>query len=166
MKTFIMTILSFMSFFLMSAATLANTHYVSVNSDHGHGSHGELRFIMQAACDTPGDDVVTFAEARDAEFRIVLRSPLVIPLDCQGTIEFRGRNIEAILDGSNIDGGGEPYENCILTVYSQDNIIRDLTFVNHDDGAGICVFGKNTTLDDVRVGVHADRRVEPIVMVL
>ncbi len=119
-------------------------------------AEGTLRVILQDACDTKGDDEISFANTRDDEVRIELKTPLVILDDCQGKITLTGRSDADIIlsaDKMATDGGAMQGDSCILHVYSSGNTISHFSFGGNDFGAGICLFGDDNTLDSVRVGV-------------
>ncbi len=134
---------------LVQAAT---TRLVHNTADDMSG--GTLRVTLQDACDTSGDDIITFAKTRLSSIEIKLNSTLVIPQDCKGNVELTGSSeVDSILNASKFKtGGSAPGDSCIIAVYSDDNSVSNFSFINNSYGAGICLFGKNNTITNNRLG--------------
>ncbi|MBI2340439.1 MAG: right-handed parallel beta-helix repeat-containing protein [Deltaproteobacteria bacterium] len=135
---------------------------VSVFSDD-ESAEGTLRKILQVACDDAGNDTIHFADFGYSSARILLDAPLVIPEDCRGTVTVKGpADIDIILDAGNLGAGGStPGDSCILHVYSDGHVIRNLSFVNNSKGAGVCLFGRDNTVKENRFGATEAGDEEP-----
>lgn len=142
MKTIFMTALG-----LLFAGSLSADYTVNEFGDSGGGT---LRTALADACKIPGDDEINFAHSTSPEVRISLRSPLVIPEECEGGVTLAGlSDQEVILDGSNIDGGQG-----ILIVRSWGNVISRLTLVGYADGAGLVLQDGDNIIEDNSIGVY------------
>lgn len=115
---------------------------------------GELRVVLQHVCDAPGEDVIRFAHTRLGEIRIPLAAPLVIPDDCDGGVTLIGSDeVDTVLDASALSGGGSvPGDNCSLHIYSSRHTVRNFSFVNNVNGAGVCLFGRENLMEANRFG--------------
>lgn len=141
--------------FLMSAPlTLHATIERWVSNVSDNQEEGTLRTVLQDACSSPDNDFIGFWHTSLPLIRIVLKSPLVIPRDCNGTITMQGSTeVETILDGSQISGAGRmPGDTCILNIYSNQNTVSGFTFSRNLQGAAVCVFGQRNDLANLIVG--------------
>jgi len=130
------------------------TEYFAVNQTDDN-SNGDIRPILEDACNRSGNDTITFLDSGTGEFKIKLTSPLVIPEDCNGTIAVKGiEETDIVLDGSKFTEGGDRIsDSCIINIYSDNNAISQISLINNNLGAGICVFGKNNSVAANRIGV-------------
>lgn len=146
-------ILSLVLFFLVVRPLLAAEFLVTRATDMTF-EEGELRVVLQHVCDAPGDDVIRFAHTRLAEIRIPLEAPLVIPADCQGSVTVIGsKEVDTVVDGSLLSGGGTvPGDNCSLHIYSDRHTVRNISFVDNRNGAGVCLFGRANRIEGNRFG--------------
>lgn len=117
---------------------------------------GELRQVLQGACAEEGDDIIRFVKNETSEIRIRILSPLVIPRTCKGTVTLQGfTDAEVIIDSQSMQNEGDwhrPGESCLLYVYSDGHTIRNITFVDYDAGAGVCLYGNNNVVESSRFG--------------
>lgn len=131
----------------------AREFFVSSEASDGDGS---FRKILQTACDSPEDEVISFIPLQHGEngFHILLQDPLVIPADCRGSITIHGyEHNDIIFDGSQIAGGGvHPGDSCTLNVYSDQITLQNFSFIGNPTGAGVCLFSRNNILKDNRFG--------------
>lgn len=158
MKKIILTIFLLLS----SMPVLAGTERL-VTNESDKTEEGTLRVVLQDACDTAGDDDIRFADTRLARIRIDLKSPLVIPEDCRGSVTLEGSDeVDTLLDGSKFSGGGgEAGDSCILNVYSDNHTVRNFSFVNNEKGAGVCLFGRDNVVEESRFGAGKGGAEEP-----
>lgn len=145
----------FCTLFSASTSLLAATER-SITTTSDNYEEGTLRFILQDACDTAGDDHITFANTRLSTLTITINSPLVIPEDCQGNIELEGSDeVDSIINAKKLSSGGnEPGDSCALDVYSDNHTIRNFSFIKNKKGAGICLFGTNNLVENNRIGTN------------
>ncbi|MBF0106551.1 MAG: right-handed parallel beta-helix repeat-containing protein [Deltaproteobacteria bacterium] len=131
---------------------------IRISSD-SHRS-GTLRTVLRIACDDEGDDII---KLESTVGRVMLEEPLVIPHDCVGTITLKGSFVkETILDASLIFAGSDvPGDTCALHVYSDNNTIQGITFVNNALGAGVCLFGRGNLVKQNKFGVLKNKTKEP-----
>lgn len=138
--------------FLMSQPAWATDYVVTRSTDVSE--EGELRVVLQHACDNPGDDQVRFEETRLSDIRISLEAPLVIPADCQGRIDVEGSaEVDTLLDATTLDeGGNTPGDSCTLHIYSDRHTVKNFSFVKNSKGAGACLFGRENRIEANRFG--------------
>ena len=146
----------------LPAIAQATDRFVSdYNDDYDEGT---LRVVLQVACDEPGNDRIQFFDDSGSTNIIRLKSlPLTIPQDCDGTITLVGSsNKDTIIDADALpDTGHEPAETCTINVYTDGNSFENLSIVNNEAGAGICLFGRNNTLTNNRIGTKEDGSTAP-----
>lgn len=139
-------------------ATAGHAQTLLVSSAGDGQSEGTLRTVLHYACDTQSDDVVTFAKTDLDQIRVYLHEPLVIPENCKGTVTLVGSNMaETIMDASKF-ADGEPAlgEGCTLDIYSNNNSVRGFGFSNNENGAAVCIYGRNNIISDNKMGVEDD----------
>lgn len=131
----------------------AGDRWVTVADDSLY-REGTLRTVLHSSCEDEGDDRIRFERTRLSEIRIVLNEPLVIPQNCRGRVTVMGsEEVETILDGSRLTGGGSAEgDSCLWFVYSNNHLIRNFTFMNNSLGAGVCVFGRENQIRENRFG--------------
>ncbi len=140
-------------FFFASLPLYASDRLVTTDSDESE--EGTLRVILQDACDTAGDDTITFDSTSLSEIRINLKSPLVIPQDCQGSVTIEGSSeVDTLLDASSLTGGTDPGTLCTVDVYADNNTLKNFSIVNNSSGAGVCLFGRSNTLQQNRINTN------------
>lgn len=129
----------------------------------GTFEEGELRVVLQHACDESGDDTIRFEHTRLDEIRIPLENPLVIPADCQGSVTVIGSDeVDTVLDASLLSGGGStPGDSCTFHLYSDRHTLRNFSFVNNANGAGVCLFGRENQIEGNRFGLGLSGSAEP-----
>ncbi|MBU0505568.1 right-handed parallel beta-helix repeat-containing protein [bacterium] len=139
--------------FMLPFATFASERIVTNTADDM--GNGTVRKILQDACDEAGNDTISFAIIDSPETRVELLAPLVILEDCLGTITFEGSDdVDVVLDGAQVNGGGGVAgDDCTFHVYTDNNHISKLSFVGNNSGAGICLFGRNNTIEYNRFGM-------------
>ncbi len=146
----------------MTRISLAADRLVSLLSDIDR--EGELRPVLQDACARDGDDMIRFVDRSDPELSIRLRSPLVIPAHCKGSVTIEGlAEKEVILDAYWImlEGKGKlPGESCLFYIYSDGHTIRNLSVINYEAGAGLCIFGRNNRIENNHFGATKRGREE------
>ncbi len=137
--------------------------FLVTRSTDGTFEEGELRVVLQHVCDEPGDDTIRFAPTRLEEIRIPLETPLVIPADCAGTVTVVGSDeVDTVLDGALLSGGGlTPGDSCLFHIYSDRHTVRNFTFANNANGAGICAFGRENRIETNRFGEGLSGSAEP-----
>lgn len=143
-KRFLTWVIFFWAFPSAQAAELVVTRATDMTFEEG-----ELRVILQHACDNPGEDTIRFAPTRLGEIRIHLKTPLVIPADCDGSVTLIGsEEVDTFLDAAGLFGKESAIgEQCALHIYSDSHTIRGIRFVNHALGAGLCLFGRNNRIE-------------------
>jgi hypothetical protein len=152
----------FLAVFFCSTSAYAIDRLVSNLSDEGE-DEGTLRKILRDACNESGNDVIGFSQITRAELRIHLKTPLVIPNDCNGKITLEGSDeAETIIDGSALTGPqNQPGDSCSFHVYSDGHKIKNITFVGNSAGAGICLFGNDNTIESNAFGITQKGTAEP-----
>lgn len=142
MKYLILTL----AFFLMSISVHAAEWRVQ-NYIDGE-AEGTLRVLIYEACRTEGDDRITFLIPARGTISISLGSPLVIPRNCRGRIHIQGlEDVDTKIEYGTFGSFSEyPGSSCLLNIYSDGNTVERLRFSGHFYGAGICLFGRNNTV--------------------
>ncbi|MCP5463481.1 MAG: right-handed parallel beta-helix repeat-containing protein [Deltaproteobacteria bacterium] len=160
MKTFqkILMTLSLTALFVASVPAVAQAgkvvRYVSDFSDSTSERDGTLRKLLRVSCDNVGDDKIMFLDSEAGGVWINLVAPLVIPEDCQGSVVIQGAtDFDVVLSGYALpEESQEPGDACMLHVYSDGHKISQLSLVNYQKGAAICVFGNDNTISNNRIG--------------
>lgn len=133
-----------------------------VTTDSDEQGEGTLRTVLHYACQEPDDNIIRFDKTQLPEIRIVLRSPLVIPEDCQGTVTLEGSfQVESLLDASAIAPDTKQIGDlCTLNIYSDGHTITNFSFVKNTAGAGVCVFGRENRIISNRFGFSQSQGME------
>lgn len=168
-RFFLLTILLVVMFLIYSPDTLLSrwpeacpTHdcterLVTTSDDDEDGS---LREVLRHSCEDNGDDAIQFGIAS----RIVLKSPLSIPENCNGAIHIFGREGgRNLIDGSHVSVGTIVKGSCLLRVETDNNTISRLNIVGFRQsdkekkrripGTGLCILGDNNRVIDSTFGV-------------
>lgn len=121
-------------------------------------AEGTLRSILRDACDDDDDDFITFGPTFGEPIVITLRSPLVIPEDCNGSITIQGSDVvDTIFNGANlVDQSEIPGDQCMVNVYASHNTLSRLSLINNRNGAAVCLFGQSNQIQHSLIGT--DRR--------
>lgn len=130
----------------------------------GNDENGTLLLRVKSACENAGDDVIYFPKTNLSKIELFLQNPIVIPKNCNGTVTLKGSDqVDTLIDGSDLWEENSynlaPDEACLLYIYSDSNVIENLSFGNFFKSA-ICVFGRNNAIQMNRIGV--DKTVERI----
>lgn len=136
--------------------------HLTVRNNSSENIPGSLRQAIGTACTTRGNDLIQFSRISIDATEINLSQPLLIPADCQGSIEIAGRSdeVEISINGSalrrNASLGNEPAimgaENlCALYVNSNNHRIHHLTFKSAP--FGVCLYGQGNQVSESYVGL-------------
>lgn len=166
-------------FLLITSTTYAAPieRFVTVLDDYDSASlstktSGTLRTVIHDSCDQPGDDWIRFADFDEDQFStltVMLQEPISIPKDCNGSVIIDGNpplgaiNPEPIISGERLSGAGgrTPGDLCLLNVYSDNNTIRNLTFMGAKIGAAVCFFGRRNSAIENRFNKNIKGDVKP-----
>ncbi len=153
------------TFFMSPVSAFAIDRYVE-NYDDGEDLGRSLRYILKYACDDAGDDTIYFVATTDATLEVVLddnQGPLVIPEDCKGDVTIKGNDEkDTIINAKNLTGGGtQAGDACLINVYGSGHTIENLSLVNYETGAGLCLFGRNNTVKNNRIGTMLTGKDKP-----
>jgi len=122
--------------------------------------NGTLRNVLDYACRNEGDEAVQLLIWEDID----LEAPIIIPRDCNGKIFLYGKpEVRNLINGSALSATDDFYDNCIIKVESDENLIQDLSFVNFKSnnpvdfpGMGVCLLGDENRFENNSVGVNPD----------